>query len=162
MASYDDTHSMNIPSEGGPMYSYGAVRVDTQDILKVEYIEYDEDHLPSIPISAILHEGLITHISVDDRFDRPEIEENNPYHIREINHRNSPKEIVCQSLSNGVIFVQQSSRSRGTVDLEVCIDGEIRTESGEYNPNCVQYDILPDELICKELDISSDIISRLL
>lgn len=52
---------MEIPSKGNTMYSYGALIVDKEDILDVEELEYAEEQLPSIPISAILREGLIAH-----------------------------------------------------------------------------------------------------
>lgn len=162
MASYDDTHTISIPSNGGSLYSYGGVILDEEDISNVDTIEYNRSHLPSVPISAVLQEGTLAHISPDNQFTISGIDENNPYYVKSIEGFESSRNIVCKSLSTGAIFIQQYSRSSEEVTIELHIDGEVLEESGTYSPNCVRYHLLPDELVCKQVGVNSEIISELI
>lgn len=162
MARYEDTLNMNVPSKGGTTYSYGAIKIELNEIKNIQNINYNEQHFPAIPVSGILHEGVISHLSIGDRFDIPQIEEHNPYYVKTIYNDGDNKKIVCESIPSQCTLIQTYSLDRDTLTMELRTEEDTIKNSGKNGPNCIEYNLIPDEILCKDLDISSDIISQII
>lgn len=166
MVTINEERAMTVPDLQGNMCSYGSIHLDRSEWEEASSVEYSMDILSGFPLAMLINEGHVTHLELSGDLYLPKLQELNPFWIREVSTLGGPNEIIAESLE-GAIFSHTTHENQQGVKNSVTLSLEYEGEKEElkrleYGPQIVKYKILPDYHLCQELDISADIVSKLI